>query len=65
MDVEDDFIWDVGHEITDIITDTLVNEIARKTGTQISDLDTEFTFADPSEFSAPIQENIKKIKRLL
>ena len=65
MDVEEDFIWDVGHEITDIITDTLVNEIARKTGTQISDTDTEFTFADPSEFSAPIQENIKKIKRLL
>ncbi len=65
MDVEEDFIWDVGHEITDIITDTLVNEITKKTGTQISDTDTEFTFADPSEFSEPIQENINKIKRLL
>jgi hypothetical protein len=65
MDVEEDFIWDVGHEITNIITDTLVKQIATKTGTLISDLDTEFTFANPSEFSAPIQENINKIKRLL
>ena len=65
MDVEEDFIWDVGHEITNIITDTLVKQIATKTGTLISDLDTEFTFAGPLEFSGPIQENIKKIKRLL
>jgi hypothetical protein len=65
MDVEEDFIWDVGHEITNIITDTLVKQIATKTGTLISDLNTEFTFANPSEFSAPIQENIQKIKRLL
>jgi hypothetical protein len=65
MDVEENFIWDVGHEITDIIVDTLVKQIATKTGTLISNSDIEFTFADPSEFSAPIQENINKIKRLL
>ena len=65
MDVETDFIWDVGHEITDIIADTLVNEITKKTGTKITTSGIDFTFNDPSEFSAPIQENINKIKRLL
>jgi len=65
MDVEEDFIWDVGHEIRDIIADTLVKQITTKTGTQITDSNIEFTFADPSEFSEPIQENINKIKRLL
>ena len=65
MDIEADFISDVDYEIKNIITDTLVDEIAKKTGTQISDSTIEFTFANPSEFSAPIQENINKIKRLL
>jgi hypothetical protein len=65
MDVEEDFIWDVGREITEIIVDTLVKQITTKTGTLISDSDIEFTFAGPLEFSGPIQENIKKIKRLL
>ena len=65
MDIEADFISDVDYEIKNIITDTLVDEIAKKTGTQISDSTIEFTFADPSEFSAHIQENINKIKRLL
>jgi len=65
MDVEGDFIWDVGFEITGIIADTLFHQIMKKTGTQIAESSIEFTFADPSEFSSPIQENIKKIKRLL
>ena len=65
MDVEGDFIWDVGYEITGIIADTLFHQIMKKTGTQISESSIEFTFNDPSEFSGPIQENIKKIKRLL
>jgi hypothetical protein len=65
MDVEGDFIWDVGYEITSIIADTLFHQIMKKTGTQIAESSIEFTFADPSEFSEPIQENIDKIKRLL
>jgi hypothetical protein len=61
-----DLIWDIGYEITGVIERTLMQEISEKTGVQEpirSEID--FTFVDSTEFSTPIQENIKKIKRLL
>jgi hypothetical protein len=63
---DSDLIWDIGYEITNVIKQTLMQEISEKTGVKEpprSQID--FTFVDSSEFSDPIQENIKKIKNLL
>lgn len=61
-----DTIWDVGYEITNAIEETLMEEISEKTGVnQVPRSKIDFQFVDSAKFSNPIQENIKKIKRLL
>jgi hypothetical protein len=63
---DDDLLWDVGNEIQMLIGQTLLEEITNKMGGLIFKRnDIYFTFADPSEFSESLQENIKKIKNLL
>ena len=65
MDIEADFVWEVGQEILDICNDTVFKDVLRKTGIMFRGTmeDDEFTFGPL--YGDKLEESLKNIKRLL
>ena len=65
MDVEADFVWEVGHEILDICNDTIFIKVLKNSGMIIRGTMEDDKFEFGPLYSDKLEESLKNIKRLL
>jgi len=65
MDVEADFVWEVGHEILDICNDTIFIKVLKNSGMIIRGTMEDDKFEFGPLYGDKLEESLKKIKRLL